>query len=234
MENLDKKVFKPIDKLEPKKVMIFYRNDESQDYVEVRDVNSKGKMLVGKPASKKTMNFIKDLIVESVDQVNIAVDCRPNKFFWLDTSHDNTLIAWTEKAQERIVRIGDVNYKYQCPNTFWAYDGNDVYLYAYKRFRHLETTLYKLATPNIYDDGKICWGNISTSNENVFRKLSNFRTVIPQLFWDSEFNNHLQSGLLYAPDKFYELDKQGQLQNHIENGKTIKVVINALNQKLSI
>jgi hypothetical protein len=234
MENLDKKVFKPIDSLEPKKVMIFYRNNLSQDYVEVRDVDRKGKMLVGKPASIKTMNFIKDLVVESIDQIHVEVDCRPNKFFWVDTTPDNTLIAWTEKAQERIVRIGDINYKYQCPNTFWAYNGRDVYLYAYKRFRHFETTLYRLATPNIYDNGKICWGNLSNSSQNVFRKLSNFRSVVPQLFWNSQFNNHLQSGLPLEADLFYELNKQAQLDNHIESGKNIKQVLNALNQKFSI
>lgn len=234
MENLDKKVFKPIDSLEPKKVMIFYRNKKSQDYVEVRDINNEGKMLVGKPASMKTMNFIKDLVVESEKQVNVQIDCRPNKFFWVDNSPDNTLIAWTEKAQERIIRMGDFNYKYECPNTFWVYDGKDLYVYAYKNFRHKYTTLYRLATPNVYDNGKVCWGNISKSNKDIFKKLSNFRSVVSQLFWNSKFNSHLQSGLLYAPDKFYELNKKAQLENHIESGKNIKQVLNALNQKFSI
>lgn len=234
MANLDKQVFKPIDSLEPKKVMIFYRNHKDQNYVEVREVNDNGKMLVGKPASIKTMNFLKDIVVESDEQVTVKVDCRPNKFFWVDTTPDNTLIAWTEKAQDRIVRIGDTNYTYKCPNTFWAYNGKDVYVYAYKRFRHFETILYRLATPNIYDNGKICWGNLSNSSKSVFRKLSNFRSVVPQLFWNSQFNNHLQSGLPLEASLFYDLDKNAQHEHHIESGRNIKQVINALNQRISV
>ncbi len=234
MENLNKKVFKPIDSLEPKKVMIFYRNDKSQDYVEVRDIDRKGKMLVGKPASMKTMNFIKDLVVDVEKSVNVKIDCKPNKFIWLDNTPNSTLIAWTEKAKTQIVKIGHFNFKYKCPNTFWAYDGKDLYVYAYKQFRHFETTLYRLATPNVYDNGKICWGNTLKNNNKVFKKLSNFRTAVPQLFWNSQFNSHLQSGLPLEADLFYELNKQAQLDNHIESGKNIKQVLNALNQKFSI
>lgn len=233
MADLENAVFKPIQNLLPKKTMIFYNNNEGNDYVEVRDIDKNGKMLVGKPASIKTINFLKDLIVDKGENIAINVDCKPNTFFWLDNSPENTLIAWTDKPSKRIISMGTKNEIYYCPSTFWVYDGNEVYVYAYKKFRHLETKLYRLATPNVYDDGKICWGNSLKGRDYVFKSLRMLKTNLHDLFWNSNFNNHLQSGLQFDTNLFYEMTEKEQSQNHIDSGKKIKNVLNALNKKVS-
>jgi hypothetical protein len=235
MENLEKAVFKPIQNLNPKKTMIFYSNEEDKNYVEVREVDKNGKMLVGKPASLKTINFLKDLVVDNDDEKNITkIDCKPNNFFWLDNSIDNTLIAWTCKPEKQIISIGAKNRTYYCPNTFWVYDGEDVYVFAYKKFRHFQTRLYRLATPNVYDNGKICWGNALSKRNYVFKSLKMIKHNVQSLFWESDFNNHLQSGLPIDEEVFYNMGEKDQYKKHIEIKSNIKDVLNALNKKLSI
>tara|TARA_B110000858_G_C17800109_1_gene474767 strand:+ start:1492 stop:2202 length:711 start_codon:yes stop_codon:yes gene_type:complete len=235
MANLKNDVFKPIQQLLPKKTMIFYDNKEGGNYVEVRDIDENGKMLVGKPASLKTINFLKDLVVDRNETPVVNIDCKPNTFFWLDNSPDNTLIAWTDKPTKRIIRVGTKNETYYCPNTFWVYDGNEVHVYAYKKFRHLETNLYRLATPNVYDNGKICWGNSLEGHGgyDVFRSLRLMKTQVHNLFWNSKFNNHLTSGLKIKSEDFYNMNEKDQALNHIDTGTKIKDVLNALNKKFS-
>ena len=235
MADLKEDVFKPIQNLLPVKTMIFYNNESNENYVEVRDIDKNGKMLVGKPASLKTINFLKDLVVDKSYSPKLNIDCKPNTFFWLDNSDDNTLVAWTDKPQKRIISIGTKNETYYCPNTFWVYDGNEVYVYAYKKFRHLETKLYRLATPNVYDNGLICWGNsMKSKNYDVFRSLRMLKTQLHNLFWNSKFNNHLTAGLKLKSSDFYKMAEKDQYINHIDSGKKIKDVLNALNKKFSI
>ena len=216
---------KAIEDLKPKKVMVFYSSVDT-NYVEIRDVNKEGKLLAGKPASIKTLSFIKDIVTIDEEREELIIDEKPNKFFWLDNTSGKTLIAWTVPEEERTITVNGKPYFFNVPKTFWVYNGKNTYVYAYKKFKHFKTVLYRMPTPNVYDNGDICWGNskmIINSN-----KLSMLKSLTSTRFWESEFNNHLQSGLPCDANMFYSMSKSQQNDKLIAHGRNIKDVLDAL------
>jgi hypothetical protein len=84
---------------------------------------------------------------------------------------------------ERIMRVSSSEFQHVSTSIF-ATRGNRI------MFNH--DRLYKFPTPNVYDGGKVCWGNVSLGN---IQNISAVEGVVSS-FFANKFNNDLFYGKL--------------------------------------
>ena len=194
MEDLN---FKPISEYNPHAIMIFYKNDNNEDYVEAGKI-IKNKMTSRVPATLESISFLKNISSDEYeDKIRpIKMNSSIENFIHYDNDIDDVKITWKTKETKRIINVQGKQFIYYCPRTVWSYKGNgEVYVFVLGK----RNKLYHLPVPNIYEDGKICWGNVKVPNFKTSKELTE---NIEKLFWESNFSNHLNT--IFISNKGYK------------------------------
>jgi hypothetical protein len=200
--------FNPIKTLVPKKVMVFY-----DDYVEVGTIRN-GKVMTMKPATKRSLSFMKDLVIEDKSEKPIKLVSGKKIFIHFDNDVRDTNIVWYSRAKKRLIEYDGKRYAYYCPTTVWIYKGGRSVSVHVVHDKKSNSDLYRLSAPNIYGNGDICWGNVKfpkfTISDDLFQ--------IEDLFWNSRFSNHMDQANFSCPvDEFYSKDFINQRKSHVKS-----------------
>jgi len=200
--------FKPIEKMVPNKIMVFYRGDEGSSYVEVSDID-KGVVTSCRPATIESLSFIKKLVVpELKEKTPIKMMSPLDWFLRFDNDINDTNIVWSSKEQVRTINYRGKDVEYHCPALIWVYKGGDDIRVFAKRTRMENRVLHNLPLPNIYENGNICWGDVKIPK---FQNSNEVVTNIPKLFFESAFTDHLNKNGCKVPiDEFLEMELKVQ------------------------
>jgi PRTRC genetic system protein B len=179
----------------PKQQIIVYSsgNDAYLEYHDILYTVDGTVLSEGKPVTKKTLKKLLELVIESAkgsmanmnklmpDNV-LYFDPRPGRFklIWYNTPMIRNLIGLRKTA---------VNIK--TPSVLYVLDDDSLSIYALKSSRRpkLDSLLFHLPLPNIYDDGRICMGNVRTPKK--LSELSDLIQAWEYAFWDSNFSSML-------------------------------------------
>lgn len=212
----EKLKFKPINKLEPKCALVFYDSEDCGDYVEKWEIH-KNKIIQKKPAYIEELKMLNKY---AGGQQDFEFDERLSSFLTIDTTKKE--FSFITKEKEIELMFNKTIYKLKLPNILWIVKGKDVKVFCYKSTLKKDTILYKLPTPNVYNDGKICWGNVKYEINSLSDVL-----MLERLFFESNFNEDLSiANFNVKPEKFYKMNYREQRKNLVKTNLKVKNVIN--------
>lgn len=197
--------FRPIEEYIPRVAMVFYNCENSGDYVEVCKIE-KGNITSTMPATIESLSFLKEIVVPRPETNQpIKLNSPMHKFLYFDNDVKDTLIVWESRAKKRVFEFKGKKVTYYCPKLLWVYRGHkDVSVYSVWK-----DELGNVLVPNIYDGGRICWGNVKMKRFKTSEQLFE----VEELFWNSGFSSHLAQFKVKLDD-LYQMDKKEQLMCH--------------------
>jgi hypothetical protein len=124
-------------------------------------------------------------------------------------------VPWFVSFHEPKVRrafAGRKRIRVPCPPIVFAGKGRTYFIFAAKEVFSPGMMLYRLPFPNVYNDGKICFG----ANRMVEAKAKN-EPKMWRLFWDAPFTTHMMStdGLVRMSNKGMKKYPLGRLKDRL-------------------
>jgi len=211
--------FNAICEYNPYAIMIFYKNDNNEDYVEAGSIRL-NKLTSRVPASLDSISFLKDIVSKDYDEKikPIKMNSPIKNFVHYDNDIDDVKITWITEPITRTIKVQNKEYTYLFPRVMWSYLGKDeIFVFVLGK----QNKLYHLPTPNVYENGKVCWGNVVIPNFKTSKELID---GIDRLFWESNFSNHLNSNFISNKGykKFFENTNSLDMTNYYLSKRSIK------------
>ncbi|MCD7908390.1 MAG: prokaryotic E2 ligase family D protein [Clostridium sp.] len=170
-----------------------YPSDSDEIYVEMRDINKKGKMGAAAPLSRECIgDLITSLKDEGEFSVNYTYGKIPENLLYFDTNPATAKLIWYDKPGLKNMyfteNIGIEDGLYYMPGVIYQLTQEKLDIYAYKgKTPKMHTRLYKAPFFNVTRTS-VCLGN-SKAAELTDRTFSNVMKYWESLFWNSRFSS---------------------------------------------
>ena len=184
----------------PKIALVMFEQQGGHDkqyYIERYDIGMNGKPLNAHPLTEQeAAHFVE--VFKSSTQSNfdfmVPEGILPENVLYLDPNNKEGLIIWYTRTQSRRLFFVDSlklrNDLAEIPALLWCVSDHKLYLYALKDNGRpdADTQLYAAPFFNMYIDGKVCLGTVSTDLSNA-GSLEEFIAAWQSFFFDSYFSH---------------------------------------------
>lgn len=178
----------------PKAVLIAYTTEDSHTYfLELRSIDSDGKMSEGRPVTVEFMNEL----VRNYSEVHNGTPCGPvpANLLYCDTRKGNEKYVWYNPPQKRLMYFVDNlnidNAEYHIPGVVYEATERGLNIYAYKdSIPKPETQLFAAPFFNV-SGASVCIGNAKIEKPR-HPTYKSFMEYWEKKFWLTEFS-HLGS-----------------------------------------
>lgn len=190
MEDSLTSLYKPAHQL-----VIYSEGNKSYiEHYEILDVEGKQMLSEGKPLTKKSLKNMLDLVLTSDKSMFATVTkLLPENILYYDPRPGKRKLVWYDKAGERVLHgINKKPVKAKLPAFVFILDDDLLSIYATKtgsRRPDLKTPLFHAPLPNVYNDGKVCMGNVKKPGSTI--EISDLLLSWGKAFWGSKFTDHL-------------------------------------------
>lgn len=178
-------------------LLVFYSSQTGEQrvqvYVEHHEIKN-GEVLAGKPAPRKTIEQLAIAAEKDTPSTATIRNIVPESLLFHDSRPGKHIVAWYEPAKVRILQFAPkqgykANYKIPLPPLFFSGNGNELSVWAMKVTGRptLNTLLFHAPLCNVYDDGKICMGNIESPGED---DVADLVAAWSFKFWNGLFTAH--------------------------------------------
>ncbi|MDR3008641.1 MAG: PRTRC system protein B [Sphingobacterium sp.] len=188
----------------PKIALVMFEQQGGNDnryYIERYDIGLNGKPLNAHPLTEQELaQFVE--VFKSSTQSNldymVPEGILPENVLYLDPNNKGGLIIWYTKAQtKRLFFVDNLNLKNdlaEIPALLWCVRDHKLYLYALKDNCRPDasTQLYEAPFFNMYIDGKVCLGTVST-DVSAAGSLEEFIATWQSFFFDSYFSHPISN-----------------------------------------
>ncbi|TWJ04962.1 PRTRC genetic system protein B [Mucilaginibacter frigoritolerans] len=196
----------------PYKALLIYNCNRENDtnintdeanavYVESYDISKQGNPINAHPLSMKESIALAELLQSSAEMQNGFLKSKgllPNNLLYVNPDNSGYAI-WYSPQQERdlffVKSLGIACGKAQVPAMVWkaTRDGLSVFAIKGKSKPTAKTVLHHAPYFNIYDDGRVCMGNVNINIDRTTH-LENFMMQWEQYFFGSYFSHTLGGG----------------------------------------
>lgn len=188
----------------PKIALVMFEQQEGSDnryYIERYDIGLNGKPLNAHPLTEQeAAQFVE--VFKSSAQSNldymVPEGILPENVLYLDPNRKDGLVIWYTKAQmKRLFFVDSLSLKNELaeiPALLWCVRDQKLYLYALKdNYRpDAVTQLYEAPFFNMYTDGRVCLGTVST-DVSAAGSLEEFIAKWQFYFFDSYFSHPISN-----------------------------------------
>lgn len=181
----------------PFKALLFY-NNKKDFYIESYDVDGNGMMENAHPLSTDESQMLAESLGESSELKSgfgSGRELLPENLLHVDYGRDSSVLWYTPAQEVGLFFRADLEIiegQAFVPPLLWKATRTEVYLWALKAEGRpsLETTLYHAPFFNVYENGRVCLGNVK---RNIPPKagLSEFMALWERYFFDSSFSHTL-------------------------------------------
>lgn len=181
----------------PKHQLVFYLSNRLGYYIEHYEIikrDEKHFLSEGKPLTKTTLKKMLDLVL-TTDKSSFATVQKllPQNILYCDSRPGKVKLIWYTPAQEYILSgINKKPIKIKLPAFIYRIEYDTFFIYASRsgsKRPDLKTQLYHAPLPNIYDDGKVCMGNVKKPKNHT--EIADLIEAWQKAFWKSDFNDYL-------------------------------------------
>ena len=193
MKDLTEKIaegFKPF------KALLIYSNKQDY-YIEGYDVDDKGLMVNAHPLSVEESRSLADALGESPELKSgfCGGGLHPEKLLHYDNEKNGTVLWYTPAQKTQLFFRADLGISEGeafVPPLLWRANRTELFLWALKSDSRptLETILYHAPFFNVYENGRVCLGNVKRNIPNKI-SLSEFMALWEHYFFDSSFSHTL-------------------------------------------
>lgn len=180
---------------------VYSRKDSSfEKYLEIGEIIQKGDKFEIGPAIPNDMDFLSDL-VDCIKVENFKAlkwqGLIPSNVIYCSSENQNPVIIWYQAAtKKQLFFDSDMGVKtniFDLPPLLFACKGNQLSVFRLREQPHIDSELYMVPLPNIYNTSKVCLGSNKTKKpKNLEQHISNMQ----DLFYKTRFNalHHLKFG----------------------------------------
>ena len=194
MKDLTEKIsegFKPF------KALLVYGNKQDY-YIEGYDVDDKGLMVNAHPLSVAESLSLADALGESPklkSGFSGGRELHPENLLYYDNEKNGTVLWYTPAQKVGLffrADLGITDGEAFVPPLLWRANRTEVFLWALKADSRptLESILYHAPFFNVYENGRVCLGNVHRNIPNK-ASLSEFMELWEHYFFDSSFSHTL-------------------------------------------
>ncbi len=176
--------------LKPVAALVAY-SDENNTYFESHEIKN-GKMGAGKPASTETLQKIKLLFEDVDDKVYQTIQGQiPRNLLYINSDKTNPVLVFYTPVQKVKLHFSKslkiTSKEYFVPKLLWIFNAGEISIYAL-RTSTLKSKIYHAPFFNIYQDGRVCMGNVEI--QKSFSDISKTIEIIQNYFFNSQFTTH--------------------------------------------
>lgn len=180
--------------LQPKAALIVYADDNENSFIELREIDNKGKMKEAIPVSLDFLNCIAEF---SKDYSFIPHGILPPNLLYSDVRKGYERFIWYNLPRKRMMyfskNLNIDNAEYYMPGIIYITEGTHLKTYAFKgnRIPNMKTKLYRGPFFNTSTAG-VCLGNAKLEKPadlSFFQLLEYWE----KLFWLTEFSHLSQN-----------------------------------------
>lgn len=184
----------------PSKALIIYANTINEDfYVECFDMDDNGLPINAHPLSVIESNKLAKTLDTIDDFEQGYLSCKallPRNVLHLNTMRNGFAIWYTPAMPVNLYFKNDLGIDdgiAYLPPLVWKGSKEGLYVYAIAKNQlpTLDTPLCYAPFFNIYEDGKVCMGNVNVSFDNI-ASLEEFMAQWQALFFNSKFSHLLR------------------------------------------
>ncbi len=186
--------------LYPRAVLVAYSSEEESYYandtnffLEMREIDSHGKMSEGRPV---TVDFMNELVRGYSERHSATPYGKiPSNMLWCDSRKGSEKYIWFNPPQKRMMffreSLGIENAEYHIPGVIYSAGGHGMNIYAYKdKILKEDTPLYAAPFFNVSGE-KVCIGSAKLEKPKELT-YTNLLEYWEKKFWLTEFS-HLGS-----------------------------------------
>lgn len=179
----------------PKAALIAYecKTDEysrSQNYLELRPINEKGRMEAGIPVTYEFMNSLMESYSENMN--GIPHGCIPKNMLWCNTKKGSERYVWYNPPQTRMMyfkqELNIPDGTFNMPGIIYVVEQERLNIHAFKgKVPENKTELYLAPFFNV-TGSSVCLGNSSLEKPQDV-DFSGLQEYWEKRFWHSEFSH---------------------------------------------
>lgn len=198
------------------------------EHYEIMENNDMSYLSEGKPLTKNSLKKMLDLVLTSDKSIFATITkLLPENVLFYDPRPGKRKLVWYSKAKEYVLHgINKTAVKAKLPAFIFMLDDGDISIYATKtgtRRPDLKTALFHAPVPNVYNDGKICMGNVKKPQNKI--EIIDLIESWEKAFWGSEFTGDLRDELF---DKELKAAIRSKKQFPVKQLKPHKKTLNTL------
>lgn len=211
---------------EPTAALVIY-----DDYIEVHQIKD-GKLGPGKPCSEEGIKQLQKVLVKRKRGTFTSIKgIVPEGMIYLDSDTTNPVFVWrTEKHKQKLYfskTTGIASGEAEVPNMIWCWAKENLTVYAYKKWKGMDTELFYVPLPNT-NQGGVCLGNVKikkdlVSIEDVIKSAMNY-------YWNSTFTHKMSNP--WTNYWLTAMRPNGEFQNqNLEKERKYKLLKNFINEQ---
>lgn len=194
MKDLTEKI---ADGYQPFKALLCY-NNKQDFYIESYDVDENGLLVNAHPLSIAESQSLADSLAESPELKSgfaVGGELHPENLLLINADNNGTLIWYTPAQKVGLffrADLGITEGQAFVPPLLWQANRTELSLWALKSEErpNLETVLYHAPFFNMYENAKVCLGNVER-NIPVKATMSEVMAIWERYFWESSFSHTL-------------------------------------------
>jgi PRTRC genetic system protein B len=218
---------------EPKAALIAYVNGQNS-YFESHDIKE-GKFGPGKPASLDSLRALKNLFdgIDGNDSSELKGKIPKNLLYINSDKTNPILIFHTPEQNVKLHFARELQIKskeYSIPKLLWVFHKDEISVFAL-RSTGLKSPVYHAPFFNVYENGKVCMGNVNISNKSEY--IGSAINAITNAFFNSEFSNHIHNEKCFKEpiiDFWQNRESRWEYNHLLVRNKKLKTIEDVIDQ----